>query len=142
MEAGLSSASDARSGRSAPAPARASENGGLLYLDEVYSLTLPRTRLVVLSACKSGLGQYYRGEGMVSLVRPFLALGVPTVVASLWSVHSRATASLMIDFHRGRRTKRLETSEALRAAQRAMSDHKTFGHPYYWAPFITVGFDR
>src|SRR4029079_10045865 len=79
-----------------------SDTDGFLYLNELYEMTLPRTRLVVLSACESGLGQYYRGEGIVSLVRPFLAARVPTVVASLWSVDSRATADLMIEFHRQR----------------------------------------
>jgi CHAT domain-containing protein len=132
----------AHAGRSAPERARTFDTAGLLYLDEVYNLTLPRTRLVVLSACQSGLGQYYRGEGMVSLVRPFLALGVPTVVASLWSVNSKATASLMIDFHSQRRSGNLETSEALRAAQMRMVRGDRFSHPFYWAPFITVGFDR
>jgi CHAT domain-containing protein len=76
---------------------------GLLYLSELYSEKLPRTRLVVLSACQSALGQYYRGEGIVSLVRPFLTMGVPTVVASLWPIDSKATADLMIAFHRQRK---------------------------------------
>jgi CHAT domain-containing protein/Tfp pilus assembly protein PilF len=130
------------SSRNAPARGQAPNDPNLLYLDEVYKLTLPRTRLVVLSACQSGLGQYYRGEGIVSLVRPFLALGVPTVVASLWSVHSKPTASLMIRFHDLRRTHKLETSEALRAAQIGMAKSDLLSHPIYWAPFITVGFDR
>jgi CHAT domain-containing protein len=130
------------SSQSAPARGQTFNDPNLLYLDEVYKLTLPRTRLVVLSACQSGLGQYYRGEGIVSLVRPFLALGVPTVVASLWSVHSRPTASLMIRFHNLRRSDRLETSEALRVAQLGMAKSDRLSHPIYWAPFITVGFDR
>jgi CHAT domain-containing protein len=79
---------------------------------------------------------------MVSLVRPFLSLGVPTVVASLWSVNSKATASLMIEFHSRRRTSKLEASEALREAQMSMAESATLSHPFYWAPFITVGFDH
>lgn len=112
---------------------------GLLYLNDVYGISLPRTRLVVLSACRSGLGQYYRGEGIVSLVRPFLALQVPTVVASLWSVDSEATAELMIEFHRRRTTGHQSTSDALCDAQIALAQSASYAHPYYWAPFIMVG---
>ena len=113
-------------------------NDGLLYLKELYGMKLPRTRLVVLSACQSGLGHYYRGEGVVSLVRPFLAAGVPTVVASLWSVDSKATSDLMIEFHRQRKlTAGLDAAEALRRAQIELA--RTYQHPFYWAPFIVVG---
>lgn len=118
---------------------RSSPDDGRLYLNEIYKFSLPRTRLVVLSACQSGLGAYYRGEGLVSLVRPFLALGVPTVVASLWSVDSRATASLMKEFHRQRMLGPLETGDAIRAAQNDVLRTTDHQHPYYWAPFIVIG---
>ena len=117
----------------------ASPVDGMLRLQEIYGLNLRRTRLVVLSACQSGLGRYYKGEGMVSLVRPFLALRVPTVVASLWSVDSRATSALMIDFHAERKRAIGSSSEALRAAQIRMMNNDAYKHPYYWAPFIAVG---
>jgi CHAT domain-containing protein len=116
-----------------------SRDDGMLYLNEVSEISLPRTRLVVLSACQSGLGQYYRGEGIVSLIHPFLALRVPTVVASLWSVDSRATAELMIQFHRGRKANNIGASAALQAAQIRMIRSAEYQHPYYWAPFVSVG---
>ncbi|MGA9768731.1 MAG: CHAT domain-containing protein [Blastocatellia bacterium] len=114
-------------------------NNGLLYLSEIYGMSLPRTRLVILSACESGLGQYYRGEGIVSLVRPFLALKVPTVIATLWSVDSQATAELMIDFHREYKAHNFGAGDALRNAQLNMVKITSYQHPYYWAPFIMVG---
>ena len=120
-------------------PAQASDSEGLLRLNDVYNLNMLHTRLVVLSACQSGLGQYYRGEGMVSLVRPFLALRVPTVVASLWSVNSQATADLMVEFHRSRTQDGAGVGDALRAAQKKMIESGPYQHPYYWAPFIAVG---
>jgi CHAT domain-containing protein/Tfp pilus assembly protein PilF len=114
----------------------------LLYLNEIYGISLPRTRLVVLSACQSALGQYYRGEGIVSLVRPFLALRVPMVVASLWSIDSQATAPLMIEFHKNRTSGNKDVGEALREAQIKLAEDERFRHPYYWAPFIAVGSDN
>jgi CHAT domain-containing protein len=114
-------------------------NDGLLFLRELYGIRLPGTKLVVLSACQSGLGRYYRGEGIVSLIRPFLSSGVPTVVASLWPVNSEATANLMIEFHRVRTRDHMQTAGALRAAQIEMIRTKLHQHPFYWAPFILVG---
>jgi CHAT domain-containing protein/Flp pilus assembly protein TadD len=119
--------------------ARTSTDDGLLYLKELYGVSMPRARLVVLSACETALGQYYRGEGIVSLIRPFLAARVPTVVASLWAVDSRATAELMIELHRERRANTLGAGDALRASQIKMIGSEQYRHPYYWAPFISVG---
>ena len=122
-----------------PQEPKANSNDGVLYLNELYGLRLPHTRLVILSACQSGLGQYYRGEGIVSLVRPFLASGVPTVVASLWQVDSRATNELMIAFHTRRKLNNRKTREALHDAQLKLIQSEQFRHPLYWAPFIVVG---
>jgi CHAT domain-containing protein len=119
--------------------AASSPEDGLLYLNEIYDISLPRARLVVLSACETGLGQYYRGEGIVSLIRPFLAARVPTVVATLWSVDSRATAELMIQFHQERRANNIGAGDALQAAQIKMIRSAEYHHPYFWAPFISVG---
>lgn len=113
----------------------------LLRLNEFNKISLLRARLVILSACQSGLGQYYRGEGIVSLVRPFLARGVPTVIASLWPVDSQATAVLMIDFHKARKKTGFPIADALalRAAQLQMMQSAMLNHPYYWAPFVVIG---
>ncbi len=112
---------------------------GLLLLNEIYGLKLPRTRLVVLSSCQSALGRYYRGEGVVSLVRPFIAAGAPQVVASLWAVDSGATKTLMIAFHKSRTTEKAGPGDALRKAQLEMLGKEELLHPYYWAGFIAVG---
>jgi len=112
---------------------------GLLYLNEIYNLKLPNAKLIVLSACETGLGRYYRGEGIVSLIHPFLAAQVSTVVASLWPVTSRATAELMIEFHKERRGSEMRSGDALRASQLEMIRNGEFAHPYYWAAFIVVG---
>lgn len=111
---------------------------GLLRMSEVRQLNLSRARLAVLSACQTALGQYYRGEGILSLARYFIASRVPAVVASLWQVDSEATADLMIEFHKQRK-EGLGAGQALRAAQLYLSQGSPFQHPYYWAPFIAIG---
>jgi CHAT domain-containing protein len=119
---------------------RSSAGADTLELSEIYKLHLPQTRLVVLSACQSGAGHYYDGEGMIGISRPFIAKGVPLVVASLWPVDTGATAQLMINFHKSRKSGH-STADALALAQQAMlhgSDSR-YRHPYFWAPFVTVG---
>ena len=116
-------------------------NDGVLQASEVYELALPRAKLVVLSACRTGSGPSFRGEGMMSLARPFLARGVPLVVASLWAVDSDATAELMISFHRYRKREGYTTIEALQRAQLDMLNgpRQLYRQPYYWASFNLIG---
>jgi CHAT domain-containing protein len=72
---------------------------GVVFAHELYGLAFPRTRLVVLSACRSGSGRISRGEGVLSLARPFLAAGVPAVVASLWDLDDESGAALFGAFY-------------------------------------------
>lgn len=114
---------------------------GVLQASEIYDMHLPRTRLVVLSACQTGNEQSIRGEGPIGVARPFLKAGVPLVVASLWPIDSSATAELMISFHRHRKQDKRWTVEALRLAQLDMlgSSEQAYRHPYYWASFVVIG---
>ena len=114
---------------------------GYLQASEIYELNLPRTRLVVLSACQTGIERAYRGEGAIGLARPFLTAGVPLVVASLWPVESDATAELMISFHKHRRHDQVSTVEALRRAQLDALQQQQSGalKNYEWAAFVAIG---
>lgn len=114
---------------------------GSLDVFEVMQRKLPRTRLVVLSACDTGVERYYNGEGMIGAARAFLAAGVPIVVGSQWPVDSDTAAELMIHFHRYRKSQGLSTAEALRRAQLDMLNgpEARLRHPYYWAAFQLIG---
>jgi CHAT domain-containing protein len=114
---------------------------GFLQSYEIYRMKLPRTRLVVLSACQTGIEQQYAGEGVIGVARPFLVAGVPVVVASLWPVDTDASSELMINFHRHRTRDALTVTRSLRQAQLEMArgEDMHYRHPYYWATFIAVG---
>jgi CHAT domain-containing protein/tetratricopeptide (TPR) repeat protein len=114
---------------------------GVLQAYEICKRKLPITRLVTLSACRTGVERYYSGEGMIGMSRTFLAAGVPLVVASLWPVASDPTADLMTSFHRYRKRAGLSTSQALRQAQLDMISNGASGHsgPYFWASFVLIG---
>jgi CHAT domain-containing protein len=115
-------------------------DSGSLYAHELYGLRLPRTRLVVLSSCSSGAGDPTPSEGVLSLARPFLAAGVPAVVASLWEVEDEPTARLLTAFHRHLRGGESALA-ALRSAQRELlaDPDPALRSPAYWAAFELFG---
>ena len=112
-----------------------------IEVGEILEKNLHSIKLAVLSACRTGIENYYDGEGMIGVSRSFLADGVPLVVASQWAVDSDATAELMIKFHSHRRQNRLSSAKALRRAQTEMLNggNQRFKSPYYWAGFLPIG---
>ncbi len=118
--------------------------------------------LVVLSSCDTALGAELAGAGLLGLTFAFQYAGAHSVVASLWPVSDRSTASLMGLFHE--RLRRGEApAQALRQAQLQVkasplpAEHglagglrRLFGrpgpgdlssdasHPYYWAAFQLI----
>jgi CHAT domain-containing protein len=115
---------------------------GWLDVREIYRLPL-RARLVVLSACESGVGQVRAGDEVVGLARGFLAAGTQSLIASLWNVHDRSAAELMAFFYRTLQGNRAPEDQPVRpaAALRAAQLHslRSIGHPYFWAPFFAIG---
>jgi len=94
------------------------------------------SRLVVLSACETGLGRLSGGDEMVGLTRTFLAAGARVVVSSLWKVSDESTAALMQEFYRGLKCGK-PPAAAMRAAE--LKIRKQYPHPFYWAPFVVTG---
>jgi CHAT domain-containing protein len=112
---------------------------GFLQLHDVYNLDLP-AELVVLSACRTGLGKAVWGEGLVGLTRGFMYAGARRVVASLWGVQDLATAELMKRFYGAMLgEKQMRPAEALRAAQVEMWKQKRWRSPFYWGGFALYG---
>ena len=114
---------------------------GALRAHEIYRLKLERTRLVVLSGCRSGLGARTEEDALSGLAQSFLVAGVPTVVASLWDVDDESTAELMEKFHAAHRVKKMAFGQALRQAQLSFiqTEQVKRRHPYYWSTFIVTG---
>jgi CHAT domain-containing protein len=114
---------------------------GALQAQEIYNLKPERTRLVVLSSCRSGLGDGRRNEALGGLAQAFLVAGVPAVVASLWDIDDDSAAVLMEKFHAERRGKKLAFGQALRQAQLSFLQTSSVKkrHPFFWATFIVTG---
>ncbi len=112
---------------------------GFLRLRDIYNLHLPAD-MVVLSACRTGLGKKVKGEGLIGLTRGFMYAGAKRVVASLWKVDDEATAELMKRFYQHMFKDRMPAASALnRARIEIMQARGQWRAPYYWAGFILQG---
>ncbi len=111
-----------------------------LKLSDLKDGALLKTQLVVLTACKTGIGANQRGEGIFSLGRGFAAQGVPCVLTTLWSVQDQATCRLTDFFHK-HLDKGLPKDIALQQAKRDWLREAGAMErlPNYWAGMIIVG---
>ncbi len=116
---------------------RSARYGTLGALDFLLDDTLRlKAKLVVLSACSTGVGRAVSGEGLIGLPRSFQIAGAGAVVCSLWDVDDAATRRLMVAFHHGVR-RGLDYDVALQQAMRQMES--TGADPYLWAGFTVMG---
>ena len=113
-------------------------NDGVLTALEVLDLNLSGTKLVVLSACETGLGEIHEGEGVYGLRRSFQEAGVAEVISSLWEVSDAGTQALMTDFY-DRMLNGMPAREAMRETQLEMIEDPQWGYPYIWSAFMIVG---
>jgi CHAT domain-containing protein len=110
---------------------------GLVTALEVASMNLWGTQLVVLSACETGRGDVSNlGQGVYGLRRAVMVAGAQTLLTSLWKVDDKATRDLMKRYY-SNLLKGLGRAESMREA--AQFVRKKHPHPYFWAPFITIG---
>lgn len=108
---------------------------GWIDVREIYRLPLA-ARLVVLSACESGVGRVRGGDEVIGLARGFLGAGAHSLLVSLWNVHDESAAELMDRFYYALQ-QGASPAASLRAAQEMvlLAGH----HPYFWAPFLVIG---
>jgi CHAT domain-containing protein len=112
------------------------EQNGILTALEVSQLNLKKTKLVVLSACETGLGKIEGSEGTFGLKRGFKLAGVEQMIVSLWSVPDKETMELMTLFYSDL-TKSLNPVTSFEKAQKEMRN-KYPSDPEKWAGFVLV----
>jgi len=116
------------------------QEDGNLFSGEIYNLDL-NAEMVVLSACQTGLGKFSKGEGVIGLSRALIYAGAKNIIVSFWSVADQSTAELMVDFYKSLLQKKDQNyREALQQAKVNMIKQGTYSAPYYWAPFVMIGF--
>lgn len=88
--------------------------------EQFAAADLANTKLVVLSACESGVGEKVVGEGVFGLQRAFHVAGVPNVLATLWPVSDRDAVTLMDQFYKELIGNQKTPAAALRTAQQTL----------------------
>lgn len=111
---------------------------GILTAMEASGLNLWSTKLVVLSACDTGLGEVRNGEGVYGLRRAFVLAGAESLVLSLWPISDYSTRNLMIGYYKNLKLG-LGRGAALRQVQLDLLKRNKQLHPFYWANFIQSG---
>lgn len=114
------------------------KDDGILTALEATGLNLWGTKLVVLSACDTGLGEVRNGEGVYGLRRAFVLAGAESLVMSLWPASDYVTRELMTDYYKNLK-QGLGRGDSLRRAQLDMLRRDPHLHPFYWANFIQSG---
>jgi CHAT domain-containing protein len=110
------------------------DDDGVLTAFEMMNINLDNTNLVVLSACETGLGKFYSGEGVYGIQRALRSAGAKSVMMSLWKVDDRATQQLMTSFYRLWLRNLQDPGAAFRKAQQEL--RLSFPEPKYWGAFV------
>jgi CHAT domain-containing protein len=106
-----------------------------LTIADAQNLEL-NNRLVVLSACETGLNKIVPGEELIGLARGFLKSGASSLVLSLWTVDDESTLEFMKMFY----TEVLSGKSLSASTQIAQIQQlKRNSHPYFWSPFVLIG---
>ncbi len=112
------------------------EDDGILTATEVSNLYFGNTKLVVLSACETGLGDIEGNEGVFGLQRAFKLAGVDYLLMSLWKVPDKETAEFMKVFYESLFSEN-SILDAFQTAQKYMKS-KYPNDPYKWAAFVLM----
>ena len=75
------------------------ENDGILMAQEVGTMDLKDTWLVVLSACDTGIGEARNGEGVLGLRRGFVQAGAQNLLMTLWPISDKWSVDIMKAFY-------------------------------------------
>ena len=99
---------------------------------------------VNLSACQTGLGKIYGGEGVVGLTQSFLIAGANGLSVSLWQVADESTMQFMIGMYTLVHKEGFTYDKAITEMKRRFisctnQDGKDYSKPFYWAPFVYYG---
>ena len=112
----------------------------VVKLKDLQMLTVPKTRLITLFACNTGIGKKVSGEGTFSLSRGFAAAGIPATITTMWAIDNKAAYSLADLFYQNI-NKGMDTDIALQQAKLQFRESRGDETilPYYWAGSVLVG---
>lgn len=118
-------------------PAVAAGNDGILRADEISHLNLNGCKLVVLSACETGLGYNGSTEGVYGLQRAFKLAGADKLLMSLWNVKNMRAEEMMDLFYKQLCSNGFDIEDAFLYSRGEMKKRYP-NSPEYWAAFVLL----
>lgn len=110
---------------------------GILTSEEISRLDLSKTKLVVMSACCTALGDYNEVEGVFGLQRAFKLAGVKAQISTLWPVQDDVAYGFMASYYQNY----VKTKSIYAAYNYALEETQSiYPDPYHWAGFILLGY--
>jgi CHAT domain-containing protein/tetratricopeptide (TPR) repeat protein len=113
------------------------------YLNQVELAQLElNADFVALSACETGLGKVYAGEGISGLMQSLFVAGANGMSVSLWAVSDQGTMYFMTGLYDLVFNKGYSYADGMNEMKRRFirGDYgATFQHPNYWAPYVYYG---
>lgn len=114
---------------------------GYLTAPEIARLKM-QADLAVLSACQTGLGRIYGGEGVAGLTSSFLVGGANSALVTLWPVSDEGTMRYMTGLYQLVAQEGLSIADASTRMKRRFIAGE-FGEAFrdieIWAPFVLYG---
>ena len=104
----------------------------LITLTELYGMEFDAD-LVVLSACETGIGEEFAGEGILSLSYGFTYAGARAIASTLWKVNDASTAFIIDRFYHYLRKNSNPVFALRKAKMDFLADDDSNMAPYYWA---------
>jgi len=111
---------------------------GFLFPHQLANLHLRRS-LVVLSACKTALGQNIQGEGLAGFSSSLFSAGASQLVLTISDVDAQASSVFMSRVYRRVLAPHPETMQHALTLTRRSFLHSQWSDPYYWASFVLIG---
>ncbi|MDO6692347.1 CHAT domain-containing protein [Aliiglaciecola sp. 3_MG-2023] len=108
---------------------------GFLSLSQLLSKPVS-SDLVFVSGCETMVGKNYKGSGMRSITRGFLAQGAKTVVGTIWAIQDRPTSEFVKQFYANLLELGGDAPKALQVTQYRFHSSGKYRHPKYWAGFV------
>ena len=109
---------------------------GILLGKEIAKLDFSNVDLIVLSACKSALGDI-NSEGVVGLRQAFKRAGAKSVLITLNNIDDQATAYFMSLFY-NHLFETVNKYDSFDFAINGMKSSKEYSDPSYWAHFVLI----
>lgn len=114
---------------------------GYLQMAEIVDLQV-QADFINLTACNTGFGKVYAGEGVYGFAQSFLVAGANSVAVTLWEINDQASKVFMVEFYRLVTEMKGDYAGALAETKRRFMRGdfgEQYRNPFYWAPYVYYG---